>query len=198
MRSRRRPPAIPAWDAPQRAGTAAFAAASRPLIDERSTASEPNEPVTEDRLIFPIPRLVGWACYRSRAPGAARTFSTLRCSRIPWRCARPCGPGRRPDRFRDATIAHESKRRALNLDRATDTSGRAPASQAVRYPRPASAGAGRKGNARSGRKEYGSRTYVGHIATALMRPAITALTIEQKQERGLRSEIAAFLADARR
>src|SRR5208282_1187792 len=42
---------------------------------------------------------------------------------------------RRPDRFRHATIVHESKRWELNLDRATDASGRTPASQALRYLR---------------------------------------------------------------
>jgi hypothetical protein len=50
----------PAWNALQLAGTDAFAAAARACVDEFRAASDPNEAVTEQRLIFPVLKLLGW------------------------------------------------------------------------------------------------------------------------------------------
>jgi hypothetical protein len=49
----------PAWAALRHAGTDAFASEARRRMAEFHAASDPNEAVTEERLIFPLLRLLG-------------------------------------------------------------------------------------------------------------------------------------------
>lgn len=124
------------WAALSEQDVADFAAAARADLSAFRAAMAPNEAVTEERLIFPILRLLGWDLLpqqqatrrREDVPdallfadaGAAGTAMT-----------RPVGS----ERYRLADVVHESKRWDLALDRTTDASGRTPASQALRYLR---------------------------------------------------------------
>ncbi len=100
------------------------------------TASAPNEAVTEERLIFPVLRLLGWDLLpqqqvtrrREDVPDALLFADAAAVGKA---MDRPVGP----ERYRLAVVVHESKRWDLPLDRATDASGRTPASQALRYLR---------------------------------------------------------------
>jgi hypothetical protein len=125
----------PAWDTLQQAGTDAFAAAARTHIDQFRAAADPNEAVTEERLIFPILRLLGWDLLPQQGTDRHEDIPDALLFADPAALRQAMGTRRRPDRFRHATIVHESKRWQLNLDRATDASGRTPASQALRYLR---------------------------------------------------------------
>lgn len=123
------------WADLQRVGTTSFADAARARIDEFHAASDPNEAVTEERLIFPILRLLGWDLLPQQGTERREDIPDALLFADPASARKAMATNRRPDRFRHATIVHESKRWDLKLDRASDASGRTPASQALRYLR---------------------------------------------------------------
>jgi hypothetical protein len=127
---------MPGWHSLADIDVANFAKAARVDLDTFHKADSPNEAVTEERLIFPVLRLLGWDLLPQQAvtrrredvpdallyadPSAARAAMRVRVG---------------SERYRLATVVHESKRWDLALDRATDSNGRTPASQALRYLR---------------------------------------------------------------
>ena len=125
----------PAWNALQLAGTDAFAAAARACVDEFRAASDPNEAVTEQRLIFPVLKLLGWDLLPQQGTERREDIPDALLFTDPAAARQAMATRQRAGRFRHATVVHESKRWGLNLDRATDASGRTPASQALRYLR---------------------------------------------------------------
>ncbi len=125
-----------AWAALPEEDAATFAAAARADLNVFSAADAPNEAVTEERLIFPVLRLLGWdllpqqqATRRREDVPDALLFADVDAAGMAM--TRPVGS----ERYRLALAVHESKRWDLPLDRATDASGRTPASQALRYLR---------------------------------------------------------------
>ena len=124
-----------AWNVLQQTGFDVFAVEVRTRMAEFHAAADPNEAVTEERLIFPVLRLLGWDLLPQQGTNRredipdALLFADAKALRQAMGFRRP------PDRFRHATIVHESKRWELSLDRATDANGRTPASQALRYLR---------------------------------------------------------------
>jgi hypothetical protein len=100
-----------AWTALPKEDVAAFAAAARGNLSTFQTASAPNEAVTEERLIFPILRLLGWdllpqqqATRRREDVPDALLFADATAAGIAM--GRPVGS----ERYRLADLVHESKR----------------------------------------------------------------------------------------
>ena len=124
-----------AWATLTEEDVAVFAAAARADLSAFPAAVAPNEAVTEHRLIFPVLRRLGWDLLPQQADRRredvpdALLFADADAARAAM--ARPVGA----ERYRLADVVHESKRWDLPLDRATDPSGRTPASQALRYLR---------------------------------------------------------------
>ena len=125
-----------AWAAPSEEAIVDFAQAVRADLSTFQTAETPNEAVTEERLIFPALRRLGWdllpqqqATRRREDVPDALLFADAAAA------ASAMGRQVGAERYRLATVVHESKRWDLPLDRATDASGRTPASQALRYLR---------------------------------------------------------------
>ena len=124
-----------AWASVTQAEIDAFAATAQPLLDEFLAASQPNEAVTEQRLIFPVLKLLGWEILPQQGTDRREDIPDALLFGDTAAARQAMAISRRPDRFRHATIVHESKRWDLSLDRVTDTNGRTPASQALRYLR---------------------------------------------------------------
>jgi hypothetical protein len=123
------------WEAIQRTGTQAFAAPAQGFVDEFREASQPNEAVTEQRLIFPVLRLLGWDVLPQQGTQRREDVPDALLFTDPTTARRAMAKRRLPERFRTAIVVHESKRWNLPLDRATEATGRTPASQALRYLR---------------------------------------------------------------
>ena len=127
---------IPAWTALTETDVEAFAVIARANISTFQAADSPNEAVTEERLIFPLLRLLGWDLLPQQAVTRRREDipdALLFADATAAHAAMQVKTG--PARYRLATVVQESKRWDLSLDRATDVSGRTPASQALRYLR---------------------------------------------------------------
>ena len=126
---------MPAWKALADGGTESFAGVALARLADFHGAADPNEPVTEDRLIFPLLRALGWDLLPQQSTKRRDDVPDALLFADSEALQRAMRSRARADKFRHATIVHESKRWELNLDRATDASGRTPASQALRYLR---------------------------------------------------------------
>ena len=127
---------MPDWHSVADTDIVTFANAARTDFSAFLEADSPNEAVTEERLIFPVLRLLGWDLLPQQAVTRRREDvpdALLFADQTAAGAAMRVRTG--PDRYRLATVVHESKRWDLPLDRATDVTGRTPASQALRYLR---------------------------------------------------------------
>jgi len=127
---------MPEWSNLSDQAVIEFVGAARASFSSFHQAADPNEAVTEERLIFPIIRLLGWdplpqqqaTRRREEVPDALLFIDGVAADAA---MRKPVGA----ERYRLANVVHESKRWDLPLDRPTDTSGRTPASQVLRYLR---------------------------------------------------------------
>ena len=127
---------LPSWQSIDLPEIEAFKNALQDQMAAFRAADLPNEAVTEERLIFPALRLLGWDLLPQQAV-------TRRREDIPdallFTGADAASQAMRertgPARYKLAAVVHESKRWDLPLDRATDGNGRTPASQVLRYLR---------------------------------------------------------------
>jgi len=127
---------IAAWAVPPDDAVAGFAKAIRADLNTFRTAETPNEAVTEERLIFPVLRRLGWDLLpQQQATRRREDVPDALLFAEPTAAASAMGRPVGAERYRLAMVVHESKRWDLPLDRATDASGRTPASQVLRYLR---------------------------------------------------------------
>lgn len=127
---------MPSWASLTDSDVLDFGTAVRADFRAFHGSDAPNEAVTEERLIFPVLRRLGWDLLPQQAVTRRREDvpdALLFADQTAASAAMHERTG--ADRYKLAMVVHESKRWDLPLDRATDANGRTPASQALRYLR---------------------------------------------------------------
>ncbi len=99
------------------AGLADFEKELRGLFRRFQSHFEPNEATTEQELIIPILRLLGWEhSLPQQSMAGGRDYPDLLLYDNEETRAAAAGRGNADDRFRDAVVVEESKRAGTNLD----------------------------------------------------------------------------------